>query len=98
MKVTVDLNIKQMSLDLIKVKAMAEMTDNMGTAEVCNLYIDLCQHIAQGIIPDATTEIMLRLKEQRRDSKDRSERHSIAGHMNDPSPMQLLAFDEDNKE
>ncbi len=32
-----------------------------------------------------------------RDSTDRMERHSIAGHMNDASEMQKKAFDEEQK-
>ncbi len=32
-----------------------------------------------------------------RDSTDRMERHSIAGHMNDPSDQQKKAFDKENK-
>ena len=98
MKITADLNIKQMSTDLIKVKAILALTDNMATAEVCNLYIALCQHIAAGIVPDSTTEIMQRLKEEFKDSEDRPERHSIAGHMNDPSDMQAIAFDKENED
>ena len=33
-----------------------------------------------------------------RDAIDRPERHSIAGHMNDPSVMQKKAFDEGTKD
>ncbi len=35
--------------------------------------------------------------DEKRDAIDRPERHSIAGHMNDPSPMQVEAFDEREK-
>lgn len=95
MKITADLNIKQMSSDLMKVKAIASVTDNMATAEVCNLYIELCQHIASGIIPDATTKMMERLKEEYYDSEDRPERHSIAGHMNDSDFAAKLTYEKE---
>ena len=98
MRMTVNLHSDTLSTDLIKVKAILAMTDNMATAEVCHLYIGLCQEIAKGIVPDATTKIMNRLEEQYHDSEDHVKRHSIAGHMNDPSDMQQRKFDKENED
>ena len=98
MKRVVDLNLRAMSIDLIKVKQIQTSTDNMATAEVCALYIELCQSIAEGIVPNATDKIMNRLKEEYYDSEDHVERHSIAGHMNDPSDMQTLRFKKENED
>ena len=83
MKMIVDLDMKIMSIDLIKVKSILANTDNMATAEVCHLYIEMCQRFAVGIVPDSTATIMDRLKAEYHDNQDRDTRHSIAGHMND---------------
>ena len=98
MRMTVNLDSSTLTTDLIKTKAILAMTDNMATAEVCHMYIELCQQIAQGIVPDATAKIMNRLKEEYHDSEDRPERHSIAGHMNDSSDMQILKFEKENED
>ena len=98
MRMTVKLETNTLSADLIKVKAILAMTDSMATSEVCHLYIALCQQIAQGIVPDSTAKIMNRLEEQYYDSEDHSDRHSIAGHMNDPSDMQQVAFKKENED
>lgn len=98
MKTTVKIDIKPLNVDLAKVKAIHATTDNMATAEVCSLYIELCQQIAVGIVPDSTTKIMNRLEEAYHTSEDNPNRHSIAGHMNDSSDMQVLAFKKDNED
>ncbi len=38
------------------------------------------------------------LEDEKRDAIDRPERHSIAGGMNNPSPMQVEAFEEENND
>ena len=96
---TVKLDIGSMTKDLMKVKVMLSMTDNMATAEVCNLYIELCQKVAQGIqFDEATGKVVEKMTQQIMDNKDRPSRHSIAGHMNDPSEMQQKAFKEENED
>ena len=95
---TVNLHSETLTTDLIKAKSILARTDNMATAEVCNMYIELCQQIAKGIVPDATAKIMNRLEEQYHDSEDHAKRHSIAGHMNDPSDMQQRKFDKENED
>ena len=96
MRMTVNLDSRTLTTDLIKVKAIHATTDNMATHEVCSLYIELCQQIAKGIVPDATSKIMKTLEEKHNDNIDRPERHNIAGNMNGPSEIQQIAFDKEN--
>ena len=92
---TVKLNVESMSENLLRVKAIKDSSDSMGTAQVCNMYLDLCEQIAKGIVSDDMTgEIVKRM--ERMDSQDRPHRHSISGHANDPSTMQQLAFEKEN--
>ena len=95
---TVNIDFKTVTTNLMKAKAILAATDNMATAEVCNMYIDLCVELASKREPDTTEKIMNRLEEQYYDSEDHSERHSIAGHMNDPSDMQLRKFEKENED
>ena len=61
--------------------------------------LDKKQYISVGGSLDSIIILALALKEDERTPKveviDRPERHSIAGGMNDPSPIQVEAFKED---
>lgn len=98
MRMTVNIDFKTITSNLAKARAMLATTDSMATAEACNMYIDLCIEIAQNREKDTTEKIMNRLEEEYHDSGDHVERHSIAGHMNDPSETQQKAFDKENKD
>jgi len=84
-------NIRKMSEDLAIVKDIVAKSDNMATIEVCNMYIELCGNIAQGIQEDATAKIINRI-EPHKTNDDFQNHHSIAEGMNDPSYMQQLAY------
>jgi len=91
----VKLDIKELSVDLVKVKAILAMTDNMATAEVCNMYIELCQRISNGIeVDEVTGSIIKRMSH----NIDRANQHSISNHSNDPSETQRIAFEKENKD
>ncbi len=70
--------------DKANVEAILEATDNMTTASVCHMYLELFEHHRAGKIIDKT-----------RDNFDREDSHNIAGSMNSPSEIQTEAF---NKE
>lgn len=91
----VKLEIGGLSADLIKVKQVNAHTDNMTTAMVCNLYIDLCTKIAEGIVPTSTSLIVKRLEAERKDAIDREERHNI-NVANRPSQMQIDKYEKEN--
>ena len=98
MRMTVNIDFKTITSNLVKARAMLAATDSMATAEACNMYIDLCIEIAQNREKDTTEKIMNRLEDEYYDSQDHVERHSIAGHMNDPSEMQKHKFDKENED
>lgn len=98
MRMTVKLKSDTLTRNLIKVKHIKEVTDNLATMEVCDMFILLCQEISEGIVEDSTAKIMNRRAEEYHDSSDDPDRHSIAGHMNDPSEMQMLGFKKENED
>ncbi len=95
LKVNVKLNVAGLTKGLQRAKDIVAGSDNMATVEVANMYIELCAEIADGIQADPFT---MSLAEQQLDNIDRIKRHSISGTMNNPSPIQIEAFNEENKE
>lgn len=93
----VKLNVAALTPDLIKVKAMLKETDNMAVAMVCNMYIELCADIGEGIVPTSTSMIVKRMEAEKRDGMDRPYRHNINA-ANRPSTMQEIAFEKENKD
>ncbi len=92
-KVNVKLDVGGLTRGLQRAKDIVASSDNMATVEVANMYIELCTEIADGMQVDPFT---MSVAEQQLDSIDRADRHSIAGGMNNPSPMQVEAFEEEN--
>jgi hypothetical protein len=93
--ITTKLNVKTLATDLQKVQRIAAATDDMDCLRIANLFIELCNEIAKGMIVD---EFTMSLVDEHRDSLDRAKRHSISGHMNDPSEMQEIAFRREHKD
>ena len=85
MKNTVKIDVSALTGDLIRVKQILSGTDDMACAQVCNLYIELCVAISEGLVIDPLTKS---IAEQQMDGQDRSNRHSISGGMNNPSLIQ----------
>ena len=92
LKVNVKLNVAGLTRGLQRAKDIVASSDNMATVEVANMYIELCEEIAEGVQTDPFT---MSVAEQQLDNMDRANRHSLAGHMNDPSIMQIMAFKEE---
>ncbi len=84
MKNVVKIDISALTNDLVKVKSILAMTDNMATAEVANLYIELCVMIIDGMVIDPLTKSVA---EQQLDSQDYPNRHNI-NPANRPSLIQ----------
>lgn len=97
MTVKMEMNPKTMNKNLQDVINILNTTDDAACVRVCNMYVELCQEIADGIQSDSTDVIMERLKKEKQDNIDRKNRHSISGHANDPSPMQKYAFKKMNQ-
>ena len=90
---TINLDFKTVTEDLARAKFLLATTESRVTSEICTMYIELCQQMVTGRVPDATERIMKTLEEKHHDNIDRPERHNIAGSMNGPSETQQLAFD-----
>ncbi len=70
--------------DLDYVNAIVDSTDSMVTASVCHMYLELYEEYKKcGVI------------DKKRDNLDRPEARSISGGMNDPSSIQVEAFNEE---
>ncbi len=97
---TIQLSKKQLeniSVNLNEVAKIALEPATETEGKLCSLYMDLCEAIAQGIVVEGSM-IMVGKEESHGDTLDRAERHSVSGHMNDPSEMQKLAFEKETKD
>ena len=90
----IKIDIAGLTADLVHVKAVKRETDNMTTAMICNMYIELCAKIAGGIPESSTSKIVERIELQ--DGLDRAHRHNI-NSANRPSVMQQIAFEKEKK-
>ena len=93
MRNTIKLDIAKLTPKLIVVKTIRDSTDNMTTAKVCNMYIDLCAEIANAVKPTVTGKIA----EQMQDNIDRTERHNVAGALNKPTAEQIAIVEDESK-
>ena len=89
---TTKLNPIAVRQGLQKVMSIKEKTDDIDTALVCQMYIELCEDIADGIVQDSTADIMDRLMSEKHGNIDSPTVHSISGGMNNPSERQIEAF------
>ncbi len=53
---TVKINFKELTPDLVRIRSILAVTDSISTTEVCDMYLELCQKIAEGVVHDQFTK------------------------------------------